>query len=161
VWTWSGDRTVGFVRRRQAHEALIHRIDAEITVGSRTPMDPQLSADGVGEALRVIYGSAPNWATFSSSGAGVVRLRAADTASTWLVSLGRLTGRDPVDGTPVDKARLRMADDGGAEVLATLTGSAADLDCWLWRRPLVATLERQGDPRLLGQLDAVIQQGMV
>src|SRR3954469_10889491 len=28
VWTWSDDHTVGFVLRRQAHEALIHRLDA-------------------------------------------------------------------------------------------------------------------------------------
>src|SRR5215472_16418703 len=27
AWTWSADQTVGFVRRRQAHEALIHRVD--------------------------------------------------------------------------------------------------------------------------------------
>jgi uncharacterized protein (TIGR03083 family) len=39
AWTWSEDQTVGFIRRRQAHEALIHRIDAEITAGDRTPMD--------------------------------------------------------------------------------------------------------------------------
>ena len=46
AWTWSEDQTVGFIRRRQAHEALIHRVDAELTAGRRTPMDPGLSADG-------------------------------------------------------------------------------------------------------------------
>src|SRR5215469_6263772 len=40
AWTWSEDQTVGFIRRRQAHEALIHRVDAELTAGRRTPMDP-------------------------------------------------------------------------------------------------------------------------
>ncbi|MHB2022231.1 MAG: maleylpyruvate isomerase family mycothiol-dependent enzyme [Mycobacteriales bacterium] len=160
VWTWSSDHTVGFVRRRQAHEALIHRIDVELTVGSRTPMDAQLSDDGIDEALRVMYGHAPDWATFSPSGAGVVRLRAADTASTWLVGTGRLTGTDPDDGTPVDEACLEVADDRGAEVQATLTGSAADLDCWLWRRPTIGTLERAGDHRLLEHLEAVIRPGI-
>ena len=33
AWTWSEDQTVGFIRRRQAHEALIHRVDAELTAG--------------------------------------------------------------------------------------------------------------------------------
>jgi len=160
VWTWSGDHTVGFVRRRQAHEALIHRIDAELSIGSRTPMDVQLSDDGIDEALRVMYGHAPDWATFSPSGAGVVRLRAADTASTWLVSPGRLTGTDPDDSTPVDEACLDVADDRGAEAEATLTGSAADLDCWLWRRPTIAALERAGDHRLLNQLEVVIRPGI-
>ena len=50
---------MGFVRRRQAHEALIHRIDAELTAGRRTPVDPLLGADGVDEALRVMYGGVP------------------------------------------------------------------------------------------------------
>jgi uncharacterized protein (TIGR03083 family) len=40
AWTWSDDHTVGFIRHKQAHEALIHRVDAEITAGNRTPMDP-------------------------------------------------------------------------------------------------------------------------
>src|SRR6516225_4382858 len=47
AWTWSDDHTVGFIRRRQAHEALIHRVDAELTAGTRTPLDPALAADGV------------------------------------------------------------------------------------------------------------------
>ena len=33
AWTWSTDQTVGFIVRRQAHEALIHRLDAELTAG--------------------------------------------------------------------------------------------------------------------------------
>ncbi|MHB8296794.1 MAG: maleylpyruvate isomerase N-terminal domain-containing protein [Acidimicrobiales bacterium] len=95
VWTWSSDHTVGFVRRHQAHEALIHRIDAEVTIGSRTPMEAQLSDDGIDEALRVMYGHAPEWATFSPNDSGVIRPRASDTLSTWLVCLGRLTGYRP------------------------------------------------------------------
>src|SRR5688500_7730196 len=31
AWTWSEDHTVGFILRLQAHEALIHRVDAELT----------------------------------------------------------------------------------------------------------------------------------
>ena len=159
VWTWSSDHTVGFVRRRQAHEALIHRIDAELTIGSRTPMDAQLSDDGIDEALRVMYGHVPDWATPSPNDSGVIRLRASDTPSTWLVCPGRLTGTDPGDGTTLDKAYLDVPDDSGPEGEATLTGSAADLDCWLWHRPTIAKLERAGDHRLLDQLEAVIQPG--
>ena len=66
VWTWSLDQSVGFIRRRQAHEALIHRIDAELTAGNRTPMHPQLSADGVDEVLRIMYGELPDGATSPS-----------------------------------------------------------------------------------------------
>src|SRR4051794_21750831 len=56
VWTWAEEQTAGFVRRRQAHEALIHRVDAECTVGDRTPLDPALATDGVDEALRIMFG---------------------------------------------------------------------------------------------------------
>ena len=51
AWTWSRDQRVGSIRRRQAHEALIDRVDAELTAGDRTPMDPDLRTDGVHEAL--------------------------------------------------------------------------------------------------------------
>ena len=44
---WADDKTVGYIRRRQAHEALIHRLDAELTAGAVTPLDPDLAADGV------------------------------------------------------------------------------------------------------------------
>ena len=64
VWTWAPQQDVGFVLRRQAQEATVHRVDAELTVGERTPMDALLSTDGIDEALRVMYGGCPAWATF-------------------------------------------------------------------------------------------------
>lgn len=61
AYTWSSEQTVGFTYRRQALEALVHRLDAELTAGVRTPMDPQLCTDGVDEALRVMFGGCPPW----------------------------------------------------------------------------------------------------
>ena len=53
AWHWSGDNRVGTSYRRQAHEALIHRIDAELTAGVPvTPLDPALADDGVAEVAR-------------------------------------------------------------------------------------------------------------
>ena len=49
AWNWSDDHTVGFILRRQAHEALIHRLDAEQAAGDVTELDPRLAADGVEE----------------------------------------------------------------------------------------------------------------
>ena len=34
AWSWAPEQTVGFTFRRQAHEALIHRLDAEQAAGS-------------------------------------------------------------------------------------------------------------------------------
>src|SRR5690606_21050159 len=65
VWTWADDRTAGFVRRRQAHEAVIHRVDAELVAEDRTPLDPALAADGVAEVLTVMYGEPPtDWGEY-------------------------------------------------------------------------------------------------
>lgn len=160
VWTWHSDQTVGFVRRRQAHEALIHRLDAELTIGSRGPMDAELCNDGVDEVLRVMYAWVPDWARFTPDRRGVVRLRAEDTARTWLLAPGRLTGSAPEDGAHVDEPALVVEQDGVGAAGATVTGTAADLDCWLWGRPSVGALARSGDPRLLAQLDAVLAAGI-
>jgi hypothetical protein len=37
VWTWAPQQDVGFVLRRQAQEATVHRVDAEQVLGEVTP----------------------------------------------------------------------------------------------------------------------------
>lgn len=59
AWSWSAradHQDVAFTYRRQAHEALIHRLDAELAAGQVTPLPVDLAADGVDEALDVMYG---------------------------------------------------------------------------------------------------------
>jgi uncharacterized protein (TIGR03083 family) len=162
AWTWSDDQTVGFIRRRQAHEALIHRVDAELTAGTRTPLDPSLSADGVDEALRVMYGGLPEWGTFTPDhGAPGIRLRAADTGDSWLVTFGQFTGTDPDDGTSYDEPDIRAADrDPGTGAAAELAGTAADLDCWLWHRPPVTPVEPSGDGQVVSRFESAIGPGI-
>lgn len=161
VWTWSADQTAGFIRRRQSHEALIHRVDAELTTRSRSPMDARLSADGVDEVLRVMYGGQPAWGTFTPVADATLRIRATDTGDSWLVTLGRFTGVDPKDGTPCEEDDIAVAEkDGGGEVAATVAGSAADLDCWLWHRPAFDALARSGDAEVLARFDATIAPGL-
>ena len=162
AWTWSDDdRTVGFIRRRQAHEALIHRVDAELTAGARTPLDPSLSADGVDEALRVMYGALPDWATFTPDPAQTLRLRATDTGDSWFLTLGRFTGTDPDDGTVCDEPDAHAADhDPGSSAAAEVAGTAADLDCWLWHRPPTGPVERSGDRQVLDRYEAAITPGI-
>jgi len=161
VWTWSDDHTVGFIRRRQAHEALIHRIDAELTAGRRTPADPALSADGVDEALRVMYGSLPGWATFTAAPGQTLRLRATDTGDSWLLTLGRFTGTDPGDGTGYDEPDAQAAhQDPGTAAAAEVAGTAADLDCWLWHRPPMGPVGQSGDREVLDRYMAAIAPGI-
>jgi uncharacterized protein (TIGR03083 family) len=161
AWTWSSDQTVGFIRRRQAHEALIHRVDAELTAGDRTPMDARLSADGIDEALRVMYGGLPPWASLSGGSARSIRISTNDTRHSWLVSPGRLTGTDPEDGRSYEEPCLEVKDENsGVEVGATVAGNAADLDCWLWHRPTIEATELAGDGALLGPLESMIAGGI-
>ncbi len=160
AWTWSADQTVGFIRRRQAHEALIHRIDAELAAGIRGPVDMRLAADGVEEALRVMYGGVPEWGTFTPDTGQTVRLRATDTGDSWLVMLGRFSGTDP-GGTSYNEPDIHPADhDPGTEAAAEIAGSAADLDCWLWHRPQVTPVQRTGDQQALSRFDATIAAGI-
>lgn len=175
AWTWSDDHTVGFIRRRQAHEALIHRVDAELTAGDRTPLDPLLSADGVTEALAVMYGGVPSWGTFTPGPAGTVRLRAADTGHSWLVTLGQFTGTDP-NGTSYDEPDLHLAGDDpdadhpdtdhpdtdhpGTRASAEISGTAGDLDCWLWHRTPLTPVARSGDQNALDHFDVAIAPGI-
>lgn len=162
AWTWADDKTVGFIRRRQAHEALIHRLDAELTAGERSGMDPRLSADGVDEAVRIMYGGdLPAWGTFDTDGTRTLRLRAKDTGDSWFMSLGQFTGTDPDDQRGYDQPGVHVAGrDPGTETAATMTGTAADLDCWLWGRPTQDAIERSGDPDVIDSFDAIIAEGI-
>ncbi|RZV43912.1 MAG: hypothetical protein EX269_12530, partial [Acidimicrobiales bacterium] len=64
-WSWHpAGHNVGWARRRQAHEALIHRVDAELTAAAAgapfaaAPIDAALAADGIDEMLAVMLGGA-------------------------------------------------------------------------------------------------------
>jgi uncharacterized protein (TIGR03083 family) len=163
VWTWAPDQSAGFIRRRQAHEALIHRVDAEVTAGARTPMDPALSADGVDEVLRVMYGGAPPWGDFTPDASKTIRFVASDQGGrSWLATLGRFTGTAPDGGSTYDdEPDMRIAaSDPGLPAAATITGAAADLDCELWHRPPVGPVERTGDEAVLAELDATVAAGI-
>jgi len=160
AWTWADDQSVAFIRRRQAHEALIHRVDAELCADDRTPMDPDLSSDGVDEVLRVMYGGAPPWANFTPDPTMTIRVQTTDTGRSWLLTLGQFTGTDK-GGTAHDEPDLRVAAADNAEpAAATVSGAAADLNCWLWHRPPVGQIERAGDPTALERLDQTIAPGI-
>lgn len=160
AWTWSDDHTAGFIRRRQAHEALIHRLDAELTAGRRTGMDPALSADGTDEALRIMFGGTPSWGTFTPEPGWTLRLAATDVVASWQVTVGRFTGTSP-GGQSYDEPALAVADvDPGTATAATVAGSAADLDAWLWGRPPLGSIERSGDQAALASFDAIIAAGV-
>ena len=132
AWSWSAEQTVGFTFRRQTQEALIHRVDAEQTAGSVTPLDPTLAADGVRECLEVMYGGCPPWGEFSPL-SHYVRVDLTDTGDTIWVQLGRFHGTDP-DGVDHHEDDIRVVSDPGVAADAVVAGPAATVDARLWRR---------------------------
>lgn len=170
VWTWfTPDESVRFVRRRQAHEALIHRVDAELVAGRVTDLDPTLAADGVLEGLQVQYAFAPAWADVTWDGP-TGRLATTDTGGQWRVQTGFWGGHSPDTGTTYERESLvRMvgpdpvgydATDGDPSDAADsflVRATAADLDCWLWSRPTRGEVEASGD---LTALQAMVSAGL-
>lgn len=159
VWTWANEQTAGFCGRRQAHEALIHRLDAELTAGARTPIDAALAADGVDEVLGVMYGEPPAWGTFTPDHDHVVRFAATDTGDAWSVTIGRFAGLEPGDGAEHESDCLDWVAEDVAPT-ASVSAAAADLDCWLWRRPPEGEITVTGSESTLDRLTAVMADGV-
>lgn len=158
VWTWSDDQSAGFVRRRMAHEALIHRLDAELTVGAVPAVDAELAADGIHEALRHFFGGAPAWSTYRGDGP-VGRVRVADTGDEWLFQLGGFSGVSPNTGKTYDhEPVLELVESGSPSF--TVTGSARDVDAWLWNRPPLAEPIVEGSDADFQAFAAIVAKGI-
>jgi uncharacterized protein (TIGR03083 family) len=160
AWSWADHvpdgRTVGFTLRRQAHEALIHRLDAEQTAGDVTPLDAALAADGVAELLEVMYGgAAPAWGRIEP-GPHHVRVDLADVGSSIWVQPGTFVGTDPGSGRSYDGPHVLVVDDPGTEPDAVVRATAADLDAAWWKRRGLDGIEVTGDRAAYDELTAAL-----
>lgn len=156
AWTWSTEQTAGFIFRRQAHEALIHRLDAELAAGDVTTLDPRLAADGVDEALDVMFGGTPPWGRFTP-GEPLLRVDCIDTDDHVWVRLGIFAGTDPHSGTTyADEADISVVDDPGVEPDCLISGPAAALDAWLWRRAGDEEIDVTGDRATYDAFRAIV-----
>lgn len=151
VWTWHDpDQSVGFISRRQAHESLIHRVDAEMTAGIEPVLDADLAADGVDEILGVMISGVPDWATFDPDGTAM-RIEATDVDRHWGLAFGRMRGTSPFSGNTYDLDAATLGLDAPA-AQTTVAGPAGRLDLWLWGRTDLDGLEVTGDPAMAGRL---------
>ena len=156
VWMWAEDKRVGFIARRQALEAAVHRMDAELAADLPvTPVDPALAADGVLEVLDVMYGGCPPWGSFEPLGPHAV-VRCTDTGDEVPVVLGRFTGTSP-DGTSYDETDLSVrAASLDEEASAVISGTADDLLAWLWHRRGRESVTMSGDATTIEELTALL-----
>jgi len=153
AWSWSENHTVGFTRRRQAHESFVHHVDAALAVNEPIPeVEAEFASDGIDEVVQVMLCETPPWARFNATG-GAVRLKASDTGDLWTLLLGEVTGANPetgqtfrLDGFALDRA---------AQANAIITAPATQLDLWLWGRPATGIITR-GDTELVQQFRKVL-----
>ncbi|MTD58705.1 maleylpyruvate isomerase family mycothiol-dependent enzyme [Amycolatopsis pithecellobii] len=110
--------------RRQAHEAAIHRLDAEhaLTPTPSVVFPPEFAADGIDELITVLVPGRDDWS--GSRFEGTVILRATDAGREWNVRLA--PGVPPAPGA-------------GAPDL-TIEGSADAVYRRVWGRPSVAVV---------------------
>lgn len=150
AWHWSMVQTVGTSYRRQAHEALIHRVDAEQTAAvEMSPLPAELAADGVLECLELMYGGdAPDWARFEP-GPGFLEVRVTDLERSIWTRPGLLFGTDPDSGINYDGPHVHVVSGPADGPQATISGTAADLDVWLWSRGDEASISTTGDDSTL------------
>jgi uncharacterized protein (TIGR03083 family) len=154
-WSWSelgGD--VAWVARRQAHEALVHRVDAELAAGVEvTPVSPEVAADGVDELVRGFLVGVPDWAQLDLDGA-TVGVWCTDVDARHVLALGRMTGTSPASGRTYDLPAAVLADPTTA-VDGEVAGPAWALDRWLWGRGEMEELTVRGDPDHVDRLRAL------
>ncbi len=158
--SWSGDpanHTVAFTYRRQAHEALIHRLDAELTAGTVTPLDTALAADGVDEALDWMYGNLPAWGSFDPLPQHV-EFRLTDTGESVWTRLGIFAGTAPGGEVYADEKDMHVVPDPGRSADVVVAGEAAALDAWLWKRRDDAGIDVTGDGTVWGHAREVLDQ---
>lgn len=162
AWSWStaGDaQRVGFTYRRQAHEALVHRLDAELAAGTPTPLPADLAADGVDEVLDVMYGGLPDWGRFDGEPV-YVEYRTSDTGHSVWAQLGTFSGTAP-DGTERSgepDQHVVPAPSVAADVV--VTGTADRLDGWLWHRYDDSGISIEGDPAVWARAAEVLGQAI-
>lgn len=154
VWSWSErGGTAAWVRRRMAHEALVHRLDAEATAGVSSAVDDELARDGIDELVGDFLVGVPDWATFTPSEHHVA-LEPEGSDRTWTLALGRMTGTSPTSGTDYDLPAALAADEATPDL--RVQGTAAAIDAWLWGRGSTADLRLRGDAHLAAELRAVV-----
>jgi uncharacterized protein (TIGR03083 family) len=127
VWTWSSDRTAGFVIRRMTQETAVHLWDATEAAGMVNPIEPALASDGIDEFLTHFLSDAAEGA---APVAGSVHLHCGDVAGEWTV-------REGDDGFTV--AREHSKGD------CAIRGAASDILLTLWRRVPLSTVDVVGD----------------
>ncbi len=123
VWAWGPDQHARFWPRRILHETLIHRVDAELTVGAPVAVDSRLAVDTIDEFFSNL--AAPRFESRMAElrgGGEALALAATDVDVHWRIEIGP------------DGFGVRHAADDDEPAVSTLSGSAGELALVVYRR---------------------------
>jgi uncharacterized protein (TIGR03083 family) len=137
---------LAFWARRQAHEAAIHRADAESASGTLPQYAPDFAADGVDELITG-FGQRRKYRPSPGHG-GILRIRATDTGDAW--HLGEEEGRI--------HAHRGMGGPAGPSD-CVVSGRASGLYLFLWNRSGAgqAGVTVSGDPAALASWQSSVR----
>lgn len=124
VWSWNGAATMAFYQRRAFHESVIHRVDAELAAGDRSPIDGAVGIDGIDELFTELV------ATPATPPSGSFHLHQTDGDGELMLEIA--------DGFVVVRHEHTKGD-------AALRASGEDLLLTMWGRRSVEGLELFGD----------------
>ena len=140
-WNFAfGLGTADFWPRRQLHETTTHGVDLALAGGKTPQLDPDISADGIDEALRV-FGHRMHMRGHPAELTGPISIHATDVGRSWTVSPAGL------DGVPPQPPAPPVVTDGTKDGADLVQGPAAALYALIWKRlpPTDAALEFVGD----------------
>jgi uncharacterized protein (TIGR03083 family) len=159
AWTWlPSDRTVGFTRQMQLHEATIHHVDARLTAGLPVTLpDPAVAADGLDHVARVMFGSEMDWLPEGTELTPLALLAFAPSdprRDAPVLRISRAEGPDQrLVAAPVARA------DQDAPARATVSGTTADLYLWAWGREQTP-VDLSGVPDAVAATRELLGQGL-
>ncbi|MDP9861689.1 MULTISPECIES: maleylpyruvate isomerase family mycothiol-dependent enzyme [Streptosporangium] len=136
MWAWGGDRHVRFWSRRQLHETVVHRVDAELALGLPVSVDEDVAADGVEEFFDILPYARWSPGVAELRGAGETISLQADTGAGWVVT--------------VDPDRFHHARSLRPGTVTVRAATAADLLQVVWGRRSPQDYGVEGDAGLLG-----------
>lgn len=134
TWTWwDPDQTAGFWQRRMAQETAVHLWDIQSAFGCEQPIERELAADGIDEALFIHL--AGEYVEAPPDGRGErYHFHCTDGAGEWLVSFNS-------EGISVTREHAKGD--------LAFIGTASDLLLFIWRRIPAEKITVFGDPAQL------------
>jgi uncharacterized protein (TIGR03083 family) len=132
TWTWCRhDHAARWCVRRMAHETLIHGVDAAIAVGNAPEVDESLCQDGIEEILTEMMVGAPDWGEVAL---GDHSIELVTPGRSWSLRMTTWSGESPNTGNVYENEPGIAVIDPVADPDASICGTAAQLDLWLWGR---------------------------